>query len=307
MGFEPAYGAPPPAGGFMWAPVMSIDPGITRPVETMDVVGGGREGGYIADGLLTVAPTVVTPIDDTFIGLWLQLTFGAPVTTPTDGGLFDHVFTSGAPVLPSGTVEKGSANLADFRRMHGLRVNTLTLPFNFSAAAQTATLAMVGLSHDRADTSVDAGLVAPPDLVPLLGSNGVATRNGAPLANITSGSLTISNGLETIRAANNPGGGIAQAAPGLLDVTGSLSTRLADKVLPNDAGSGTPIDLALGYIGPGGVSLMVRVAHARLELADYPISGRAGIQASYNLMGRKAAATNSKVQVTLRNAKGSYA
>lgn len=300
LGFESTYGTA--ATDFVALEAMSIDPGVSQPRTDVATVGGGREAGKFVKGLITVAPSIEVPVDLDAIGYWLRLLMGTPVTTGTTD--FTHVFKTGAQTLPSVTIEKGLGTLPDFRRLVGVRGGSMELNFRPGEVVQTMRIAGIGIAHARADTSIDNTPTVLP-FSPITGPQAKIEREGMALGYVTEATLRMSNGLEEIRAANGTQG-IKEAAAGLVTVDGSLGVRLAERVVPADAEGDASVDLVLGYSVSATRSLMFRVPGMLLEMSDYPIQGRNGIQASYNFVAQKSAGVGAKLAVTLKNQMASF-
>lgn len=89
--------------------------------------------------------------------------------------------------------------------------------------------------------------------------------------------------------------------PGIACATGQITARVADTVLLSQAGSGTPIDLTFGYAIDTNCSLTITLHEVYLSSGKTPISGPAGVEATFDFRAAFNATAGSMMTVELRN------
>lgn len=224
------------------------------------------------------------------------------------GGGYTHTYESGAAVLPSFALEVGHENVPAFFIHTGCMLNTMTLNFQRSGAAN-ATLNVIAQGEARHDTS-QGGAPTKRNFKPFSQFNGSIKRNGTALGNITSAQFTYSNGAETIPTLRNDAL-IEGVDPTIIAATGSIEVRFADTTLIDDAISNTPIELELGYrlggLEGNNFNLIWTFHEVYLPRPRIPISGPGGVQTSFNWQAVFDEALEKSVTVTLKNDVASYA
>lgn len=302
LAYQSAWGTQP-ADGYLQLPILSFAPGVSQPFSAVELLGQGRDGGRMIRGLLSAEPSLTVPADCDALGHWLTLMYGAPTTTGTTDRT--HVWSSGASSLPLAALERGLLPIADYATFLNLRANSMELQFRPGEVVQSVSVGLMGSAVTSDDESIDATPTVE-DPPPSVGWQGTALSGATALANITEATLTLRNNLEGIRAMNSGAPGLYASAPGLTDVLGSITVRMADRTILNLARAGTPLDLRLGYRESATRSVEWRLEGARLELTEPPLEGRNGISASFAFVAEKGATTGAKVQVTMKNQRAGY-
>ena len=109
-----------------------------------------------------------------------------------------------------------------------------------------------------------------------------------------------SNNLDKVEVIR-PDGRIEDADPAMVSVTGNVAVRFADTVLLGRAGSGTPIDLAFGYAIDTNHSLTITLHEVYLSGGKTPISGPAGVEATFDFRAAFNTTAGAMMTVELRN------
>jgi hypothetical protein len=303
---ESAYGTAP-SGNWLRVPIMSLEPGVSQPWERLDVVGlvGGRDEPAPLRGLLTVEPRLEVPVDLNNFGHWLKTLLGAPATTGTTTKT--HVFKSGGSIITGLSLQHHNSSLSanPFMVLNGLRGNTLEMAFRFGESLQMATVGLIGTNAGRAAATA-SGTPTSAAFVPFTGAVGTVTRGGSNIGRITGATLRFSNGLEVLREANRASAAISEAAAGVTEVTGTVDVRMDDATLLADSEGSSAVKLAFGYSLGATQSLTMTVEAAYLDRLMPPVSGRAGIQASFSFRGVYDATATCALTATLVNAVVSY-
>jgi hypothetical protein len=195
------------------------------------------------------------------------------------GGTNKHTFASGAATLPSRSVEIAMPDVPNYEMNYGARGGTL----------------QIGLTR-RGLLNCNLGLVAKGALDPALTSGagtpvtlavtrfaqatGEITQDGVQLGSVVAATLNYSNNLDKVETIQ-PDGEIEDADPGMSGGTGNVTVRFKDQVLLNKAKGREPVELTFGWTF-GAFSLLFSYERAFLPRSKRPITGPAGIQASFD-------------------------
>jgi hypothetical protein len=276
--FEAAYGVMP-GGDYMRAPFVSTNLGAEQGLIESDLLGQGREPFDPSEDVVNNDGDHVVPVDARFFGHWLRLAFGAPATTALGGGLYEHVFTSGAEELPSMTIGFDLPAAQSRRANYGAKLNTLRISMS-RRGLLNATLGLI--AKGEATAGVNFGNVAPiggEDVVRFAQAAGEVRREGVLLANVVSAELGYSNNLDKVETIQ-PDGEIAGADEGMSGSTGNVGLRFAGQEFLDQA-VGAPLDLSFGWT-KGDFSLVFATPRVFLPRTKKPISGPGGIMVTAN-------------------------
>lgn len=231
------------------------------------------------------------------------LTAAAAVTC-ANGGTVSHVFTVGALVLPSASIELGQPDVPAFSMHYGIRANQLRIGLARSGLLN-ATVGLIAKGEAPATTTTAAGaqLFSPGVTTRFAQATGSISRNGAALGSVVQAEITFSNNLEAVETIQADGR-IEDADPGMVMVGASITTRYADTVLMDDATNQAPVALAFGWVN-GPYSLTFAMPRVFLPRTKRPVEGPGGIQAQATITASGALA--SAMTVTLINDVPSYA
>lgn len=299
--FEATPGIVPAASaGWFSLPFSSHGLGEERGLIEDDLVGNGRE---MQDPVHDVASNdgdLVVPVDARNFGNVLKLFFGGPETEPGPGGTptyYEHLFVSGASTLPSLSIEIGSPEVPAFSVHRGARGNQLKIGMARSGLLN-ATCSLIAIGEtDVVNATVGAANPVELAVVRFPQAAGSVKKDGVTLGSVVSTDFTYSNNLEKAETITADGR-IEDSDPGKAQMTGSITIRFADKALLTAASSGTPVDLSFGWT-VGDHSLMFEVPRVFLPKTKRPITGPAGIQATFNFQA--SGALGPVCSVTLKN------
>ncbi|TKZ16005.1 hypothetical protein FAP39_15735 [Shimia litoralis] len=293
LAFETTYGTPP-VGGFTKMPFASTSLGAEQPLQESELLGYGRDPLAPVKDAVTADGDVVVPMDAEALGFWLKAGFGDPVTTGTEAP-YTHAFQSGAWTLPSMSIETAMPEIPRYAMYSGVMLDQLNWQMQRSGLL-TATAQLVAQGEAVAAASV-AGTPAPLTLKRFGHFNGAVTRNGAPLGNVVSASISYANNLDRIETIRSDGR-IDGADPTVAALTGSIEVRFADQTLVTQAINGEACELEFAYTLPSGESFTFTAHAVYLPRPRIEISGPQGIQASFDwqaaqdsLLGRMCSAT----------------
>lgn len=277
LGFETVYGTPPAAGNYWKMPFASSTLGSEQPLLASELLGYGRDPLAPVRDAITVDGDVVVPIDARFFGIWLRALFGNPTTTGS-AVPYSHEFRSGGWTLPSLAIEIGNPEVPCYRMNTGVVANSVNWSMQRSGLV-TATISCIA----KGETKGAASLVGVMDELPLtrFGSfNGEIVRNGSPLGNVVSGSVTYTNNLDRVETIRDDGE-IEGADPSIAALTGEIVVRFADTTLLDQAVAGGACSLTFRYDLGVNTSLEL-VAHAvYLPKPRLPVEGPGGMQVTF--------------------------
>lgn len=302
MAFESVYGTAP-GSGYTRMPFVSTTLGKEQGLIASDLLGYGRDPLAPARDVINAGGDIVVPVDVRFFGFWLRALLGAPVTTEIDDDVYSHVFATAKTALPSLAIEVGHPEVPHFAMHKGNVANTLALQMQRSGHVN-ATIGFLGQDSAKA-TSSGAGSPATLDLKRFSQFQGSVKREGVALGNVVSAQLTYSNSLEAVEVIRGDGL-IAGADPGLATLGASVVVRHDTTTLYDQAVSGAPCELEFGYVLSATESLLINFAAAFLPVPKLPVSGPAGVQATYAVQAARPAPGTAMATVTLINDVPSY-
>lgn len=262
-----------------------------------NVLGLGRDPTTPFQDVISVEGDLSVPVDLRNIGIWLKSIFGFPTTTDT-GNVYTHTFESGKTSLPSYSLEIGLPEVPEFIRFTGVRANSIAFNFARSGEAQ-ATVSLMAQGETAATTSISNNPTVN-EYTRFSQFQGFIKSNGQTLANVTSAAVTYSNNMEKIETIRSDGK-VEAIDLGVATLSGSISVRYGDNALMNNARTGTPIDLELGYQVSDTQKLIITCHEVYLPKPKRSISGPGGIECSYDFQGSKDASLGKMVTVQLIN------
>jgi hypothetical protein len=295
---EATYGTAP-GGNWLRMPFMSIDLGAEQPLIQSDVlaVGNNRDADAPFQDIITVQGNAVVPIDVINIGHWLRMLFGAPVTTGSSPN-FIHLFGTGLATLPSQAIEIAHPDVPSFEVCVGARANSLDIDFSPTGPAQ-ATIGLMAQGSSRAGGTV-AGASTSAVYTRFSKHQGSISRSGSALAQVTGARLNFNNNMEMVRTirADRKLEGID---PGVSLITGQITTRFENTTLLTQADNGSSAEFAFAYTIDANTSLTFTLHEAYLALAKTPITGPAGVEATFDFRAAFNATATRAMTVVLRN------
>lgn len=262
-----------------------------------NVLGLGRDPTTPFQDVISVEGDLSVPVDLRNIGIWLKSIFGFPTTTDT-GNVYTHTFESGKTSLPSYSLEIGLPEVPEFIRFTGVRANSIAFNFARSGEAQ-ATVSLMAQGETAATTSISNNPTVN-EYTRFSQFQGFIKSKGQTLANVTSAAVTYSNNMEKIETIRSDGK-VEAIDLGVATLSGSISVRYGDNALMNNARTGTPIDLELGYQVSDTQKLIITCHEVYLPKPKRSISGPGGIECSYDFQGSKDASLGKMVTVQLIN------
>jgi len=233
----------PASGNYLRVPVYSYGAVETAPNEDDPLLGltktNTRDMTAAAPGLPTTQGPIVAPLDFSYLRYWLELAFGAPVTTGAAGD-FVHTFVSGGAVLPAATVERKMAKSSGSILLQtiGLMVNTMQIQASRQAGYARVSMDCVGYGEEPL---VSTGAGTPEDLEardPVAAALGVYKIAGSA-AEVLECNLTYNNNLQPLDTIGDAKGRVGGFDIGDASLSGTLRLRLRDTTLQAAAIAGT--------------------------------------------------------------------
>jgi hypothetical protein len=204
---------------------------------------------------------------------------GATLAGGSAAGSYNHVFTSGALSLPSAAIEIGMPDVPSYGMNFGAMADKLTIQLQRSGLLN-GTVSVIAQGEARNGAS-GAGSPTEQPIERFTQFTGQIRRDGVPLGNVVSGQFSYANGLDKVEVIR-PDGRIAGADPAMLAVTGQVGVRFADTSLLDLAVAGTPIELVFEWSIAAGKLLRFTVHNVNLPKPKLPITGPAGVQATFD-------------------------
>ena len=169
------------------------------------------------------------------------------------GGASSHTWFSGAQALPSMSIEVQLPDVPFFGMNYGARINSFQVQAQRSGLL-TASLNIMAQGETIAATT-QSGTLSEFVLERFGQSQGEVRRNNVALGNVISAELTYSNNLEAVEVIRSDGR-IADADPGIVALTGNITTRFEDRVLLDQATSRLPCELQFRWAAGAAASLV---------------------------------------------------
>ena len=262
------------------------------------VLGQGRDPLAPMLDVINVEGDITVPLDPRYLGMWLEGLLGEASSEEYGEGLYRHCFISGKETLPSYSVELGLSNVPAYFVNMGVVLGSVALDFQRSGAA-SATITCIAQAEQRFNQS-QAG--DPQDLpfTRISQFQGSVLKQGKPIANLTSGSLSYSNNLEKIETIRDDGM-IDGVDPTIASLTGKIDVRFADTELVDLASNGTAVDLTFGYQLKNGMGVSFICHEVYLPKPKLSVDGPGGVQASFDFQGARNEAKGHMLEVVLVN------
>jgi hypothetical protein len=228
---------------------------------------------------------------------------GATLSGGSAVGPYNHVFVSGAQVLPDAAIEIGNPEVPAFGTNYGAMANTLAIAMQRSGSLRAAINLICQGETDLVDAST-AGALAEMVLELFAQATGEITDSGVPLAEVVSANFNFSNNLE--KAENVRGDGRIDGADGAVcSITPSFTVRFKDRGLDQRAALKQVVDASIGWSKGAGKSLTFRMPSVRLPKTKRGVTGPAGVQRTFNCLAYQALGQQALI-VTLVNDVAAY-
>lgn len=238
----------------------------------------GQTGGTT----LSVTHDTLGPAGNAFTLAAQPASNGTPSGATLAGGANSHTFGSGAQLLPSLAIEMQLPDVPFFGMSFGARLDRFQLQAQRSGLL-SATLNVIAQGEAVA-TATQAGTPAAFALDRFSQFQGEVKRNGVALGNVVSAELAYANNLERVEVIRADGR-IAAVDPGIVAVSGTITTRFADMVLVDQATNRLPCELSFGWSAGPGAALVFTLHRVFLPRGDRQVQGPGGIQIPFAFQG----------------------
>lgn len=209
---------------------------------------------------------------------------GATLSGGSAVGPYNHVFSSGAQVLPDACIEMGFPEVPAYGLNNGAMANTLAIAMQRSGGLR-ATIGLVCQGEIDADASV-AGVLLEHVLELFAQASGEIADGGVPLAEVVTANINASNNFE--KAENiRPDGRIDGADGGNFTIEPSFTVRFKTRALQKKAQAKEVLDLSYAWSKGANQSLTMRLPAVRLPKAKRSVTGPGGIQQTFNAKAYK--------------------
>lgn len=228
---------------------------------------------------------------------------GATLSGGSASGPYNHVFTTGAISLPSASIEVGLPDVPSYAVNYGAVLDALSVALQRSGNLN-AKLKLIAQGETRSASS-SAGTPTEQVIDRFTQFMGQVARDGVLLGEVVGGNVNISNGLDKVEVIREDGR-IDGVDPGMLAVTGDITTRFSNTTLMDLASAGTAIELAFRWAISSAKRIEIKVHNVFLPKPKLPITGPAGIQATYAWQASEHPTLGKTCTITLVNDVAAY-
>jgi hypothetical protein len=301
-----SYGTPA-AGSYRYAHYYKANLRETKPIESDPVIGSGlnnyRDNGDLAPTLSEHGGSLELPLCLNQIGDWLRLVFGAPATSGATN--FTHVFSSGALVVPSATIELNPAT-NDFRQHVGCAVRSMKLDLADAPGNQRVMLDMLGYGENMLGSTGAGSPAAAKTYDPQGAALAEVLLGGSAVGVLMAASLTYETGLIQDRYIDGSGkfGGAVLAEQA--QFFGDLRVRYTGPTLDAAALAGTSQALQIRFVKGVNNQISFDAPSCILGRAGVAIEGPGGIEQTLPFRCKQTSGA-AMLAVTLKNQIAAYA
>ena len=192
-------------------------------------------------GNISVAGGFTVPMDVRYIGYWLKLLLGAPVTS--GAGPYTHTFEPSSD-SPSVTLESGFTDISRFHVFNGIKVNRFSATFEVDTELTAEIDLLGGKELASSGTTLDASPVEQ-TITRFNAKNVTLKEAGSPLAICKSVTVNIDQGLADDVFTLNSGGFRYSLPEGKMMISGTANLLFLDSTYPDKAIAGTETSLEI--------------------------------------------------------------
>lgn len=228
---------------------------------------------------------------------------GATLAGGSASGPYNHVFASGALSLPSAAIEVGMPDVPSYGMNFGAMADKIAIQLQRSGLLN-ATVSIIAQGETRTGGS-GAGTPTEAQIDRFTQFTGQVRRDGVPLGNVVSGQFNFGNNLDKVEVIR-PDGRIEGADPAMVATTGQVVVRFADTMLLDLATSNTPVELVFEWSIASGKTLRFIAHQVYLPKPKLPVTGPAGVQATFDWQGAEHPTLQKTSTATLINDVSAY-
>lgn len=308
LDYETSYGADPASPKGQGLPVNSFALAARENLVSPATITGRRDAVKPYRGLIDVAGQAVVPVDDSALGFWLKLMFGAPTSSagPTN---YTHTFKVG-DTQPSAVIEKQLPDLtvAQYAKYNGVKVARAGFSFGGGDAELVATLDLLGAKETISATPIDSGVVDQALGNRLLFKHAALKEGGSTISTVTQLTLDVDFGLDGDTYVIGGGGFRGALHEGTVKVSGQITALFDAITLANKGVNGTESSLQVTLTYGANNYLDILVSELEFGRPAFEIPGPKGmvVQMPFEAYFNDASPDKTIVQIILANQKADY-
>lgn len=271
---EATYNVNPVTTGSTSLPFITCGIKATQSMITSKMITLSRNPPQPTTGNIAIAGPVVVPVDRSGIGFWLRMLMNVPVTTGA-GDPYTHVFKVPSS-LNSHVMEQGYTDIAQFQRLNGCKVGSMTGSFDISSAAEPVlTFGVTAATSTWGGASMDA---TPSTFayVPFSLSSVAIEEGGGVVTNVQSVTFDYNNVLDDKGYCFGNSGAIAQLPEGMVMVKGTIKAMFENLTLLNKTINGTESSIKMTFTETTH-SLALKFNEIQYTMTSPAITGPTGV------------------------------
>lgn len=198
------------------------------------------------------------------------------------GGTNSHTFTSGGDTLPSLSLEGAMPDVPSYEMNYGVRGNMMRIELG-RRGLLNSTVGLIGKGANAPIATSGAGTPVAIAVARFAQATGEIKKDGVELGSVVAATMAYSNNLDKVEVIAADGE-IEDADPAMATALGNITVRFKDHSLLDLATGRDPLELTYGWTFED-FSLLFTMERVFLPRAKRPITGPAGIQASFDWQG----------------------
>jgi hypothetical protein len=267
------------------------------------LLGQGRDPPRAQRDVTDLTGRAVIPLDLRAIGHWMNMCFGAPVTTGS--GPYTHVWKSGATALVGYSIEQQHPDLTTPQYFANLGVVVQGFSFDLAPNGELRfNVDLFAASHARSTTSI-AGTPTTIDTQQFSQFQGALKKDTVAVAKVLRAPLNFRNNHEQVRYVGGAGA-VGDTAPGLTSSGGSIVAAFSDATLFAVAEANTVFDLEHVFTIDADNKITFELEQAEIARAGAPVTGAGRIECNFEMRGSKDTSEGQMMKVTLINDVATY-
>ena len=304
---EATFGTAPGTG---WRKAYYYTSGLKEdvPPDPDDVIGGDmnnfRDVRPAQLGLSTLAGDLDVPLCIQGVGDWLKLLLGAPTTTNVSGSNYQHIFKSGASVLPTRAIELFMLT-SDYRQFTGLAAKAAKLSFKPDRGVQKLNLSLIGKAENLLSATGAGSPSATRTYSPLRNFAATLKVDGTAVGQCLSHDFAYDSGLMTDRYINGTNRIAAVVAESFAKADGTTRIRYTGQTFDGYADANSDHTMEVLFTVDANTSLSILLNAVRFGRGGAKITGPAGVEQELPWRAAQTASAE-MLTITLKNQQSAY-